>query len=150
MTEPKRLFRGKEFHKAVQSEWKKEAAGDIAAEKSTIKLNGRRGRIDIYVSDENKPVAVVEIKCSDWDSMTPRAVKRNVKRYSRQIFDYVDAEMGQDTIISISIIFSQRPESTERRDLVEDLFWNEGVPVVWQDESIEECRERSLEKGRYS
>ncbi len=148
MTEPKRLYKGKEFHKVVQREWEKEASGDIAAEKSTIKLNGRRGRIDIHVSEENNPIAVVEIKFSDWDAMTPKAVRRNVKRYSRQIFDYIDAEMKQDTTISIGIIFSNQPDVKERRDFVEQLFWDEGIPVVWQDESIEESRKRNLANGQ--
>ncbi len=147
MPEPKRLRNGKKFHKAVQREWQSDAEGDITSEKSTIKLNGRRSRIDIHVGEENGLVAVVEIKCSDWDAMTPKAVRRNVKRYTRQILDYIDAEMKQDVSVSTGVIFPKQPESNDRRVLVEQLFWDEGIPVVWQDETIENCRKRNLIEG---
>ena len=145
-SEPKCLRRGKEFHRSVQLDWLKTAEGEITREKSITKPNWRRGRIDIHVDADDGHVAVVEIKNSDWDAMKPTAVRRNVRRYSRQIFKYVDAELSEDVTVSIGIIFPKRPSSTERMELVEELFWDEGVPVVWEDESIDECRERNLKK----
>ena len=44
--------------------------------------------MDIYVhpdSSDPRLTAVVEVKCSDWNRMTERAVRRNVRRQIRQI-----------------------------------------------------------------
>jgi len=72
--EPSRLRRGKEFHKLIQDEWEREAQGDIISERHIIKPNGRRGRIDIFVNDDDpeSSVAIVEIKATDWDKIAPK------------------------------------------------------------------------------
>jgi len=140
--EPKRLRSGKSFHKIVQREWESEAEGDVTREKAIIKPHGRSGRIDIHVEVGEGHVAVVEIKNSDWDAMTNKAVRRNVKRYTRQILNYIDAELKRDMSVSVGIIFRKRPSSETRLTLVEHLFEEEGIPVVWQDETVEEHRKR--------
>lgn len=141
--EPKRLKRGKEFHKQVQDIWLKEAEGDINPEKTITKLSGRKGRIDIFVDDAgDNMVAVVEIKDSDWEIMTPKAVRRNVYRYSKQLFDYIDTQVEKGLDVSLGIIFRKQPKSKERLELVEALFDERGIPVVWEDETIEDSKKR--------
>jgi len=40
-----------------------------------------------------KLVAIAEIKASEWDAMTPTAVRRNVKRQARQIWSYIESQL---------------------------------------------------------
>ncbi|TFB12198.1 hypothetical protein E3V33_05715 [Candidatus Marinimicrobia bacterium MT.SAG.4] len=142
--EPKRLKRGKEFHKQVQNIWLQEAQGDILPERAITKLNGRKGRIDIFVDDDgNGEVAVAEIKDSDWGAMKPKAVRRNLNRYAKQLFDYIEPLVDEGFNVSLGIIFRKQPKDPIRMQLVEDLFDERHIPVAWEDESIEERKERS-------
>ena len=100
--------------------------------------------MDIFVNvTDDELVAIAEIKASDWDRMTPQAVRRNVSRQARQLFKYIDSYLNSGKDVSPGIIFSHRPKDPERMKLVEQLFDEEGIPVVWDDESMEELKKRS-------
>ena len=154
--EPQQLIRGKKFHKLVQQEWHEEAEGTISTEKPLIKPGGSRGRLDIYVEaemveDKYDGSAMVEIKSSDWDAMTLRAVRRNVRRHIRQFWNYVDSrfiqsEIERNTGVSIGIIYDKRPKDPERQALIEKIYDEEHIPVVWHDETIEEAKARNQSK----
>ncbi len=138
-TEPTQLRRGKAFHKKVQTDWLNTAEGRILIEKAITKPTGRKGRIDIFVDDDgDKLVAVAEVKASDWDKMTDSAVRRNVIRQIKQIWDYIDSQIKTKKDVSPGVIFPKRPKDKARMKLIEDMFEEEGIPVVWQDETIEE------------
>jgi len=141
--EPKRLRRGKEFHKNMQKEWINTAEGDVTSEKSITKPSGRKGRMDIFVRSDETLVAIAEIKNSDWDTMTPTAIHRNVKRQARQIWDYIESQLKSGNEVSPGIIFPKRPKNPNRLNLIERLFDEEGIPVVWEDESITDRKARS-------
>lgn len=142
--EPKQLRLGKAFHKETQADWINTAEGQVLTEKAIIKPTGRKGRIDIFVSDAgDKMVAVAEVKASDWDKMTDSAVQRNVKRQIKQIWDYIDSQLAKQKDVSPGVIFPERPKDKTRMRLIEDMFEEKGIPVVWQDESIEERKARS-------
>jgi len=144
-----RLKRGRKFHTKVQKDWKENAEGIKKIEKPCTKPSGRKGRMDIHVQDEDekKLVACVEIKASDWDKMTEKAVIRNVRRQIRQVWDYIESELERGKEISPGIIFPKRPKSNNRILLIEKLFEEEGIPVVWEDETIEE--RKNLQKTKY-
>ncbi len=144
ITEPTQLRRGKTFHKKMQTDWLNTAEGKILIEKAITKLTGRKGRIDIFVDDDgDKLVAVAEVKASDWDKMTDSAVRRNVRRQIKQIWDYIESQLKMKKDVSPGIIFPKRPKDQERMRLIEDMFEEEGIPVVWQNETIEERKARS-------
>ena len=141
--EPSTLRQGKAFHKKIQADWLETAEGQILIEKAITKPTGRKGRIDIFVDDDgDKLVAVAEVKASDWDKMTDSAVRRNVRRQIKQIWDYIDSQLKMKKNVSPGIIFPKRPKEQERMKLIEKMFEEEGVPVVWQDETIEERKVR--------
>jgi len=50
--------------------------------------------------------------------------------------------MGLEKDVSPGIIFTKRPKEQERMKLIEKIFEQEGIPVVWQDETIEERKAR--------
>jgi hypothetical protein len=142
-SEPSQLSRGKAFHKKVQDDWVNSAEGKILIEKGITKPAGRKGRIDIFAEDDgDNLVAVAEVKNSDWDKMTDPAVRRNVRRQIKQIWDYIESQLEGEKDVSPGVIFPRRPQSRERMRLIEDMFEEEGIPVVWQDESIEERKGR--------
>ena len=87
-------------------------------------------------------MAVAEVKNSDWDKMTDSAVRRNVRRQIKQIWDYIESQLKAEKEVSPGVIFVRRPGDKERMKLIEDMFEEEGIPVVWRDESIEERKGR--------
>jgi hypothetical protein len=132
--EPDRLRRGKQLHKKIQQEWESEAQGDVTSEKAIKKPSGKPGRVDIHVQADDELSAVVEIKNSDWDAMLPHRVRPNAKRYARQIWTYIESQLRQGQDVSPGIIFLNQPKVSGRREQIEQLFDEEGIPVVWQDE----------------
>jgi len=135
--EPKRLKDGKKIHKLIQAEWETDAKGEkrpgITREKSLMKPNGRRGRMDIHVEADEKLSAIVEIKDSNWDVMTLKAVRRNARRYARQLWSYIEAELDAGKEVSPGVEFSRTPRELERVQLIESIFDEYGIPVVWND-----------------
>lgn len=139
-----RLRKGRKFHLKIQSEWKKEAQGDIKKEKGCIKPSGRRGRIDIHAQDneDKKLVACVEIKNTNWDIIDKKRIAGYVKRQANQVWDYIESELEKGKEVSPGIIFPRIPRSKKRLVLIEKLFDERGIPVVWMNESIEERKNR--------
>ena len=140
--EPKRLRRGKAFHKKLQKEWHEEAQGVVEDEYSVSLPNGRKGRMDIHVTAGNQFCAVVEIKASDWDSMTPSALRRNARRQIRQIWKYIDSQLEAGHSVSPGVIFPELPSDPEVTALIESIFNEEDIQVVWHTETIAELRKR--------
>jgi Holliday junction resolvase-like predicted endonuclease len=118
-TEPTQLSCGKAFHKKIQTDWLKTAEGRIVIEKAITKPTGRKGRIDIFVDDDgDKLVAIAEVKNSDWDKMTDSAVKRNIRRQSKQIWDYINSQLSPKKDVSPGIIFPKRPKNKNKLKLI--------------------------------
>ena len=140
----RKIKKGKRISQKIQLIWLKDAGGDIIAERHITKPSGRRGRIDVFVDNagDNDSVAVLEIKYTDWDAMTPKAVRRNINRHSKQLFDYIDSQLDAGKSVSPGIIYPKQPKDSARMQFIEDLFDEMGIPVVWEDESIEESKKR--------
>ena len=115
----------------------------VMPEKLITKPSGRKGRIDILVKSDETLVAIAEIKSSDLDAMTSTAVRRNVRRQTRQVWDYIESQLELGKDVSPGIIFTKRPKDYDRMNLIEQLFEDEGIQVVWEDESIAERKARS-------
>ena len=102
------------------------------------------GRVDIFVGEDGDDVlvAVAEVKASDWDAMKPQNVRKNVRRQVRQIWDYIESQLELGKEVSPGVVFPKRPSDHDRLKLIEEMFEEEGIPVVWEDESIEERKKR--------
>lgn len=142
--EPDRLKKGKAFHDKVQTDWRVERDGEVTTEKPILKPNGRRGRIDVYADskDPSVGVGVGEVKSTDWDQMAESAVHRNVRRQAKQIWQYIESQLADGHDVSPGVIFPARPQAEVRLRLVESLFDEEGIAVVWDDETIAERKTR--------
>ena len=143
--EPERLKLGKRFHKKVQADWHKNAEDvepgkEVEEEKEITKPSGRKGRIDVFVPVDESFVAVVEVKASDWDAIN---IHENIRRQARQIWDYIESQRKLGKDVSPVVIFPERPKDPERVKLIEQLFDEEGIAVVWEDESIAARKARS-------
>ena len=142
----------------MQKDWMETAQGEVKAERVVVKRSRHIGRVDIFVDDEDPEgtVAIVEIKASDWDRMTDSGVRRNIRRQIKQIWDYIESQIiageyvptGEGKSVSPGIIFPKQPINKDRMKLIEALFLEEGITVVWDDESIEDCRVRNKKKPR--
>lgn len=142
--EPKHLRRGRLFHRRMQADWLETIKDGKPCPERTIKrLNGRNGRIDVLVEDIDDLLSVVEIKSTDWDEVQEQNVTRNVKRQIHQIWSYVDALMENECKdVCPGIIFPRIPRDPKRLALIESLFNEAGVQVVWHNESIDALKER--------
>ncbi len=84
--------------------------------------------------------------------MTDEAVRRNVRRQIRQVWSYIESQIvegeyvedGEHKDVCPGIIFPKRPKDGERMKLIEEMFEEEGIPVVWHDETIEERKARGI------
>jgi hypothetical protein len=151
--EPDQLLRGKIFHERIQRDWLKNAQGKVKAERTILKKNQRKGRVDVFVDDDDLEgvAAIVEIKASEWEKMTEQAIRKNIRRQIKQIWDYIESQIldgqyvatGVRKDISPGIIFHRRPKNENLLKLIEESFEDEGITVVWEDESIEERKKRS-------
>ncbi len=141
--EPKILSRGKKFHKAIQGDWEETAEGEVTSEKTIKTSKDKKGRVDIFTKVNDSYIAIAEIKNSDWDAMTPEALRRNVKRQLRQVWKYIDSQLNLKIDVTPGIIFPKRPKDIEILKLIETQFEEEGISVVWDDESIQERKSRS-------
>lgn len=142
--EPKRLRAGKAFEKLVKQDWHATAEGVVTSEKPIVKPTGRDGRIDLHVrAIDDGMIAVVEIKATDWDAMSEQAVRRNAARQARQIWSYIESQLADQLTVSPGVIFPKRPCNEGRLSLVDALFDERGIAVVWQDESLDERRARA-------
>jgi hypothetical protein len=139
-----RLRRGQAFHKKIQQDWVANAEGEVQPEKGCIKPIGRRGRIDIFVKSDDSDVACVEIKDSDWDMMSEKALRKNAHRQANQIWDYIETQLALGQAVSPGVIFPKRPKEPTRLRLIEQLFNDKGISVVWEDETIDERKARAL------
>ncbi len=140
--EPPQLKAGKKFHKKIQNEWLGEKELKISTEKRIRKPNKKFGRIDVSWDGDDGSVCVIEIKNSNWDKMTDINVRKNVRRHIRQIWAYVESELKEKDV-SPGIIYSRRPSDPNRLKLIEDAFEEEGISVVWDDETIQERKNRA-------
>ena len=129
-------------HKDIQDDWKNNAKGAVSSEKNTVKPDGRPGKIDIHVEVDNNHTAVIEIKESDWDALSPQALKRNVNKIIQQIWSYVETELTRGYDVTPAVIFTNQPASKRRLDLIEAQFGAWGIAVSWEDESIAERKSR--------
>jgi hypothetical protein len=115
-----RLKKGSAFHLKIQNEWKKGAQGYIKKEKGCIKPNGRRGRIDIHVQDDEdkKLVACVEIKNTNWDKIDKKRISAYVNKQANQVWDYIESELEKGKEVSPGIIFPRKPKSNSKLILI--------------------------------
>ena len=151
--EPLQLRRGNAFHRLIQEEWLSEAEGDVTRERHVTKPSGRKGRVDVFVNDDDPkaPIAIVEIKATDWDRINECNIRRNVLRQINQIWSYIESQIiqgkyvpgGEGKDVCPGIIFPNRPKDRKRMKRIEEMFLEEGISVAWHDETISECRERN-------
>jgi len=88
-------------------------------------------------------VAVMEIKGSDWDKMTESNARRNVRRQARQVWAYIESQLEDGKEVCPGIVFPERPKTPGKLEFIESFFDEEGIPVVWQDETIDERKRRA-------
>jgi hypothetical protein len=76
--------------------------------------------------------------------MTSVAVRRNVRRQARQIWDHIESQFDLEKGVSPGVIFPKLPKDARRVKPVEQLFNEEGIAVVWENET---ATKTEVEKG---
>jgi hypothetical protein len=56
------------------------------------------------------------------------------------VWEYIDSQLSEGKDVSPGIIFPARPIFKRRLKLIESLFEERGIAVVWQDESVADRR----------
>lgn len=144
-SEPNILKNGKLFHKLIQDEWVATTNDGLARSEKYIKrIDGRTGRVDLLVEELGDYVSVIEIKATDWDRIKPGNVKRNIRNQIRQIWRYIDSQLDIYSMeVCPGVIFPKLPQNHELLELVEKSFNDEGIQVVWHNETIEQVTIRN-------
>lgn len=102
--------------------------------------------MDLLIEELGDFVSVIEIKATDWDCMAEGNIARNVRRQIRQLWSYIDAELEiYGMQVCPGIIFPALPSDSRRLAMIESMFNDEGIQVVWQNETIEEMKKRAAQ-----
>jgi hypothetical protein len=142
--EPEILRRGKEFHRRVQAEWAGEIEGApvhsehgiIFGSLSKTVKHQRRGRLDIFISQFEDFVCVIEIKSTNWDRIQISNRQRLLAAHCRQVLRYVDKYLDHDHVnVCAGIIYPQAPRASEVKFHVEQYLNNQGLQVAWFDDA---------------
>ena len=75
--------------------------------------------------------------------MNDNAIKRNVKHQANHIWEYIESQLKIGNEVSPGVIFPKRPNNNDRMNLIEKLFDERGISVVWENETDEERKARS-------
>lgn len=83
-----------------------------------------------------------EIKNTNWDRIDEKRIRANVNKQASQVWDYIESELKKGRDVSPGIIFPKKPKSMQKLNLIETLFEEKGIPVVWMNESNKERGKR--------
>ncbi len=135
MTEPKQLARGKQFQKEVYEDFaQNNKGGKFLSEQYRDLVNGKKGRMDILISDMDDMVAIYEIKATNWDKIKPTNIKKNAWSHQRQLHKYVETYVEEGMDVCVGIIYPEPPLSDELRELLEEYLTEYGAPPYWFSE----------------
>ena len=141
--EPSVLVAGKRFHRDVQAAYVAGLVGvelSDAAERTFVRVSGKRGRADILLIVANEPERmqfVVEIKSTIWERRTAARQRAILLRHLRQMQDYLDVfvdDIGRtvDSVVP-ALLYPQRP-SDETVEQLEAIALPKGIMVVFYDD----------------
>lgn len=142
--EPDVLRRGKEFHRRVQAEWAGEIEGAPVRSEHGIIFDSlsetvkhqRRGRLDIFISQFEDFVCVIEIKSTNWDRIQISNRQKLLAAHCRQVLRYVDKYLDDDHVnVCAGIIYPHPPRTSEIKLQVEQYMNNQGLQVAWFDDA---------------
>ena len=138
----RRLRRGRAFECRVKADWEATAEGTPQTEVVIPLVSGltrtgrrRKGRMDVFIDDSGDFVVVVEIKATDWDSILPRNIQRNLASHRRQVWKYIDKHLDVDQVsVCAGIIYPAAPATPGLKGRIEDYHGSYGLQVVWYNE----------------
>ena len=133
--EPKRLSKGKHFHKLIQDHWQKTNQGGkflkekvLCTDRDIHSLSQKR--MDILITEMDNMVAILEIKNTNWVKILPKNINRNLYRHQKQVWDYIEVYVNSNIDVCPGIIYPCRP-SKELTKHIEDYHLENGIVVVW-------------------
>ncbi|HVT61797.1 MAG TPA: hypothetical protein VHR45_25795 [Thermoanaerobaculia bacterium] len=80
------------------------------------------GQIDDFVT-------VVEIKGTQWDSIKPQNVSKNLNSHARQVWRYVETVLDVDKVCA-GVIYPRGPTDPFLRERIETYLNERGLQVV--------------------
>jgi len=128
----KRVKRGRKFETWERSKWNGPGHEGVETEAPTV-WNGRRGRIDLRLVDEEEGhTVVVETKATDWDKMARHRVRPNALRHARQLWRYIDAELESRPVLP-ALVYPTEPSTPGRKEEIEAILHERSIQVVWRE-----------------
>jgi hypothetical protein len=129
------VSRGRRFEAEERAGWSHIPRDQIGFEASTH-WEGRRGRIDILIRDEDGSVAIAEVKATDWDRIRPHRIRPTALRHARQIWRYIeDHNTTQNRSVSPALVYEYPPRRQGVRAQVEQLLNDRFIQVVWRKDT---------------
>jgi len=135
VNEPTQLKRGKAFQKEVYKDFERHnKSGLFKAEQYRHLLRGKRGRMDVLISELDDMVAVYEIKATNWDKIKPGNIKKNAWSHQRQLHHYVESFVEEGIDVCVGIIYPAPPTSHKLQETIETYLMEYGAPAYWFSE----------------
>jgi hypothetical protein len=129
----KSIKRGREFEQWEHRQWKGKL-NELAQLESPTEWQGKRGRIDIRLVDNDEGhTIVVEIKSTNWDVMKLYRIRPNVLRHANQIWRYIEDVLRNQSVLP-AIIYPASPKRLARKVNIENILNERFIQVVWRDE----------------
>jgi hypothetical protein len=136
--EPEILRRGNQFHREVQAAWAGEIAGaPVHAEQGLLLTHGshptvheRRGRIDLFIDQLDDFVSIIEIKSTDWDTISSKNRRKLLGAHCRQVLRYVDQYLTHVNVCA-AILYPHAPANNDIQTAVEEYLNEQGLQVAW-------------------
>lgn len=89
--------------------------------------------MDIYVPKAGESlVSMAEIKATNWDKIPEAKIRQNVLRHARQIWRYIESEIGKGVDVAPGLIYPRSPRKKAVKDLVENLLNDRLIQCVWR------------------
>ena len=137
------VVRGRDFEKIEKDEWRHIEDDNLSFESFIPLVNGKRGRADILIRDDEGWFSMIEIKASDWDIMADYRIRPNLLRHVRQVMSYVEFYYNEGIDISPALVYPRAPKSIERRRIIESLLDEKWIQVVWAEERTDKRPSRA-------
>ena len=134
MTNPEWKTRGRQFELAEKAEWQRVQGLHVTLEHGLTLQQGNRGRIDIFIEEQDMSRSIIEVKATDWDAMDDHRLRPNVLRHARQVMKYVYPFWNRGIDVCPGIAYPRAPSSPDRRQQIENALAERSIQVVWFDE----------------
>lgn len=149
-----RIRQGRKFEAWEREQWNSELNSVKQTEVGT-RWKGKAGRIDIRLQleeddDGRDTVVIAETKATNWDKIKDHRVRITARKHVKQIWRYIEdavnpraedhPDLTEEELSKLkfratpAVVYPASPTTSGRKELIEEIFEEEWIQVVWREE----------------